>query len=228
MVGYAVLFLIFLLASAIIESQAVHLEEIASELEHVVGSSLDITDAPETIASDAENVYTSLKSVLIKVGVAIALFVILVFIILLLFKSIIWSIILKKKFSRSFYLKFIFANVVWFFVWIALFAILLITKLPTVIIYRVLLIFMVFFTLVFLSLFDEKKPVLTLIKKSFTFGIRKIHKLILALILACLLMITLSILLQLVYIIPLIILFIAWFRIYTFLAVKNLLVANQG
>lgn len=129
--------------------------------------------SPENAGETAALMKSSLITI---VGSTIAL-LIFIFMIWCLFKGLIWSTVLRKKFSLGYYGKFLLINLAWFIIWIIpIFFILIALRVrPSIMLMFVIIaIFSHFTNLLYIS-FTKDNSIKESFKKAFQIGIYKIQ-----------------------------------------------------
>ncbi|TKJ17699.1 hypothetical protein CEE44_04165 [Candidatus Woesearchaeota archaeon B3_Woes] len=183
--------------------------------------------------TEISQISSQLSNFLWSIFVGIAIVALVTFIAMCIFKGLIWFRIANKKFNFNYSKKFILLNLLWFLIWITP-AILLFFVLKKEIIAYLLVIITIlllhFTNLLYISF--TKNPKLSSIKKAFKIGIKKIHLFILPYLIAIIIFLVISQLYWLYNFMPgntstiitvlILIIYLAWFRIYLYNVVKDI------
>ena len=131
----------------------------------------DTGDLSKTLKDIKSTFYfTIARAILIVVGA-----ILLSIVNISLFKGLIWSSVLEKKFSKKFFNKFLLLNLLWYLLWIiaaVLFFVLVKVNIAAILI-TIELALMLYFTPLAYSLFDENRNVFRLIKEAFSLGTKR-------------------------------------------------------
>ena len=226
-IALAVVIVLFLLA---FKWNITGLQKTVPALTFIIGSYSETGKLPEItkeLSNEVKTVKAAFRAAILKAITIFALFYTAAIAVLSLFKGLLWSEALEIKFSRLFFKRFLFLNLIWFSIW--LLAFIFIFKFINLFIAAKIIIIglflMAYFTVLLCSLFDAKKALLKIIKEAFTVGIKKVHLFIFHYIIAAVVLLAVFYAVRLIdFIAPsafilalfwiLLFVYLAWIRIY--------------
>ena len=187
MLAYDILFLLVAIAVALgavtaIDRAATAHQDIFLRTNIVMGQLQQSATPQDTAAltEEATDIQKSFRNLFISTGLIVFVAYLVLVFFLSLFKGLIWSQILKQKFDRAFFRKFVQLNyILWMAGLLALILLLRLIKMETLVIYLSIGMALFFYILLnTYSLFDKKESVWKILKNGLRTSAIRIHRFI--------------------------------------------------